>query len=55
MGKEKDMGKEDVGQEDVGKTDETLKRFHGLSTASALCHNGGGIVAPPPETTKSTP
>jgi cytochrome c len=23
--------------------------FHGLSPAGALCHNGGGTVAPPPE------
>jgi len=27
-----------------------LSRFHGLSTASGLCHKGGGIVAPFPRT-----
>jgi cytochrome c len=32
----------------VGKADETLKASHGLSTASAPCHNGAGTVAPPP-------
>jgi cytochrome c len=34
----------------IRKTQETLSRFHGLSTASGLCHKGGGIVAPFPRT-----
>jgi hypothetical protein len=33
---------------DVGKRDETVRRFHGLSTLSALCDKGAGIVAPSP-------
>ena len=32
----------------MGEPVETLRLFHGLSTASALCNKDGGIVAPSP-------